>query len=156
MAEILFLEISGSSGADLLSDTRLGSIASLIGLIGVCILIIVASYFVTRLVGGKQLSRQKNSNFKTIDTFHLAQNKYLSLIQVGKRYFVIAICKDTVTMLSELKEEDILMWREDVQNTASFKSIFNGMLKRRPDIQGKERSDSDLPSSDSEYDDDIK
>lgn len=153
---MLFLEISGNGGASPLSDTRLGSIVSLIGLIGVCILIIVASYFVTRLVGGRQLSRQKNSNFKTIDTFHLAQNKYLSLIQVGKRYFVIAICKDTVTMLSELKEEDILMWREDMQSTASFKNIFNGMLKRNVNIQGKERSDSDHPSSESKYDDDIK
>ena len=106
--------ISGSDSTAALSGTRLSSIASLFGLIVLCILIIVASYFVTRLVGGKQLARQKNSNFKTVDTFHLAQNKYLSIIQVGRRYFVIAICKDTVTMLSELQEEDITMWRAGV------------------------------------------
>ena len=146
--------ISGSDSTDALSGTRLSSIASLFGLIVLCILIIVASYFVTRLVGGKQLARQKNSNF---DTFHLAQNKYLSIIQVGRRYFVIAICKDTVTMLSELQEEDITMWRAGAQDTASFKSIFTGMLKKQPITQeGEESVKKTSPSPDSEYDDDIK
>ena len=154
---MFFLGISGSDSTAALSGTRLSSIASLFGLIVLCILIIVASYFVTRLVGGKQLACQKNSNFKTVDTFHLAQNKYLSIIQVGRRYFVIAICKDTVTMLSELQEEDITMWRAGVQDTASFKSIFTGMLKKQPITQeGEEPVKKTSPSPDSEYDDDIK
>lgn len=138
------------------SDTRLSSVASLLGILAVCILVIAASYFFTRFVGGRQLSQQKNSNFKTLDTFHLAQNKYLMLIQVGRRYFVIAICKDTVTMLSELSGEDITVWRKNVQGNVSFKSIFSGMLKNRPDTEEKEESGEDRPSPDSGYDDDIK
>ncbi len=138
------------------SDTRLSSIASLFGILAVCILVIAASYFFTRFVGGRQLSQQKNSNFKAVDTFHLAQNKYLMLIQVGKRYFVIAICKDTVTMLSELSEDDITVWRKNVQGTANFKSIFSGMLKNRPDTAEKGGPGEDLPSPDSGYEDDIK
>ncbi len=101
-----------------ISDTRLSSIASLFGILAVCILVIAASYFVTRFIGGRQLSQQKNSNFKVVDTFHLAQNKDLMLIQVGKRYFVIAICKESVTMLSELAKDDIAVWRNNAQGTA--------------------------------------
>lgn len=138
-----------------ISDTRLSNVASLLGILAVCILVIVASYFFTRFVGGKQLTQQKNSNFKTLDTFHLAQNKYLMLIQVGKRYFVIAVCKDTVTMLLELSEGDITVWR-NTSNTASFKSIFSGMAKNKPDRQEKEGPAVDHPSSGGEYDDDIK
>ncbi len=140
-----------------ISDTRLSSIASLFGILAVCILVIAASYFVTRFIGGRQLSQQKNSNFKVVDTFHLAQNKDLMLIQVGKRYFVIAICKESVTMLSELAKDDIAVWRNNAQGTADFKSIFSGMLKHnKTDIQEGERSTQDHPSSDSRYDDDIK
>lgn len=154
---MLFLEFS---------DTRLGNIASLFGIIVVCILVIAASYFFTRFVGGKQLSQQKNSNFKTMDTFQLGQNKYLMLIQVGKRYFVIAVCKETVTMLSEIAKEDITVLRESGQGAASFKSIFAGFMKNKPDSGKKETSRldegerdeaaSNFPSSGSEYDDDIK
>lgn len=151
---MLFLEFS---------DTRLSNIASLFGILAVCILVIAASYFFTRFVGGKQLAQQKNSNFKTIDTFQLGQNKYLMLLQVGKRYFVIAVCKETVTMLSEIDKEDITVWRERGQGAASFKSIFAGMLKNKPDSGKEEKSHLDkdestlnFPSSGSEYDDDIK
>lgn len=139
-----------------ISDTRLSNVASLLGILAVCILVIAASYFFTRFVGGKQLSQQKNSNFKTIDTFHLAQNKYLMLLEVGRRYFVIAVCKDTVTMISELSQEDITVWKKSASNTTSFKNIFSGMLKNRPGEQEGEGSGKDHPSSGSEYDDDIK
>lgn len=139
-----------------ISDTRLSSIASLFGILAVCILVIAASYFFTRFVGGKQLSQQKNSNFKAIDTFHLAQNKYLMLVQAGKRYFVIAVCKDTVTMLSELSEDDITVWHRNAQAATSFKSIFSGMLKNKPDIKQEDALGEKHPSADNEYDDDIK
>lgn len=153
MADMLFLSFS---------DTRLSNIASLIGILAVCIVVIAASYFFTRFVGGRQLSQQKNSNFKTLDTLQLGQNKYIMLLQVGTRYFVIAVCKENVTMLSELSKEDITVWRESGQNAASFKSIFAGMLKNKP-AQGKETQASktdesfpDFSSSGSEKDNDIK
>lgn len=106
----------------------------LAGLLVVFIIIIAACYFVTRFVGGKQLAQQKNSNFTVLDTFRVAQNKYLQLIQAGKRYFVLAVCKDSITLVAELDKEDITYWREEGQIPKSFQDILSTM-RRKPKKQ---------------------
>ena len=82
------------------------SVLKLIGLIILCILIIVASYYTTKFVGKKQLGRSPKSNFRSIDVFRLSTNKYLQIVEVGERYFCIAVAKDTITVVGELSKEN--------------------------------------------------
>lgn len=110
----------------------------LVGLVIVFIVVIVACYFVTRFVGGKQLAQQKNSNFTVLDTFRVTQNKYLQLVQAGKRYFVLAICKDSITLIAELEKEDITYWRENGQMTGGFQEILSAIRKKQKNGQLKE------------------
>lgn len=107
----------------------------LVGLVVVFIVVIAACYFVTRFVGGKHLAQQKNSNFTVLDTFRVAQNKYLQLVQAGKRYFVLAICKDSMTLVAELDKEDITYWREEGQAAGSFQEILSAMRSKKQDKQ---------------------
>ena len=58
------------------------SVLKLIGLIILCILIIVASYYTTKFVGKKQLGRSPKSNFRSIDVFRLSTNKYLQIVEI--------------------------------------------------------------------------
>lgn len=104
--------------------SRTDSILKLIGLLFLCAIVIAASYFVTRLVGKRQSGNIGNSNFKSLDVYRINQNKYLQLIQIGTRYFVIAVCKDTVSMLAELNKEDITYWRSEAAGL-SFKDILS-------------------------------
>ncbi|MBQ9120674.1 MAG: flagellar biosynthetic protein FliO [Lachnospiraceae bacterium] len=96
----------------------------------VFLLVIVACYFVTRFVGGKQLKQQKNSNFTVLETFRLAQNKYLQLIQMGSRYFVLAVCKDSITVVTELLQEEIPYWREQTV-VPGFSEILQKFKKEK-------------------------
>ena len=111
------------------------SVLKLIGLIIVCIIIIAASSYTTRFIGQKQMGNVGESNFKSVDVYRINQNKYLQIVQVGKKYFVIAVCKDTVTMLGELSEDDIT-FKKNIQKR-SFKEILSKVSNN------KENADED-------------
>ena len=112
---MVFLLTSGYSGVE--------SILKLIGLIILCALIIAASYFVTRLIGRREAGMSGNSNFKVIDACRLTPNKYLQLIQIGSRYFCIAVSKDDVRLICELQPEDITV-KNGSAKMPSFKEIM--------------------------------
>ena len=117
----------------------------LAGLLIAFIIVIVACYFVTKFIGGKQLAQQKNSNFTVLDTFRLAQNKYLQLIQAGNRYFVLAICKDSIRLIAELEKEDITYWRENGQMAGGFQELLSAMHKKQKNKQTEEPEEKDPP-----------
>lgn len=113
---MIFLDtVTGYSGVE--------SVLKLIGLIILCILIIAASYFTTKFVGKREAGLTGESNFKSIDVYRINQNKYLQIIQIGKRYFVIAVSKENVSILTELNKEDIIYFRDDSKKV-SFKDIM--------------------------------
>lgn len=75
-------------------------------------LVLVACVFTTRFVAGRQIQRGRNSNFKPVETYQIAQNRYLQLVQVGTRYFVIAVTKETISLIAEMKEEELSLGGE--------------------------------------------
>ena len=64
-------------------------------------------------------------------------NKFIQIIQVGKKYLVISVCKDTINILAELIEEE-LIWKpstEDFQGSninESFQEVFNKLKDKIP------------------------
>lgn len=112
----------------------MSSMDSLFQLIGVSILfiiILVITYYTTKFVGGAKLGMTKNSNFKVIETFKITQNKYLQLIQIGTRYFVISISKDDIRFLTELNENEIKQQDETKPPKSNFTELFNSVLKKQ-------------------------
>jgi len=109
------------------------SILKLIGLIILCVLIIAASYFVTRLIGNRESGMSGSANFRSIDAYRLSPNKYLQLIQAGERYFVIAVSKDNVTLICELRKEEI-RFKNSPGMKASFKDILSKMAGKKDTV----------------------
>ena len=104
----------------------MSNIDNLLQLLGVSILfifILVITYYTTKFVGGAKLSITKNSNFKVLETYKIAQNKYLQLIQIGTRYFVISVSKDDIRFLTELSENEILKQDDIKLQKSSFTDL---------------------------------
>ena len=110
----------------LVSTSKIDSVAQLLTVILLFIVVLGATWLTTRYVAGVQKGKMKGSNFEVVDTFRLTQNKYVQILRIGKKYMAVAICKDTVTVLRELDESEIVFHDSDLSMKAvSFEDIFN-------------------------------
>lgn len=116
----------------ILMSGTIGNILQLIGLIIVFIIILFATYYVSRWVGKSGLIQNSSSNIRVVETFRLSQTKYLQIIKVGeKRFFLIAVSKDDITYISELNEEDITIVQDSMtENNFNFADILKKITSK--------------------------
>lgn len=109
----------------LTGGSRGKNILELIMLLGIFVLVLVACVFTTRFVAGHQMQRGRSSNFKPIETYQITQNRYLHLVQIGSRYFVVSVTKENISFIAELKEDEIVAKPEKSGTQRSFKEILS-------------------------------
>lgn len=76
----------------------------------------------------------QNKNIQVVETFRVSNNKFIQIIQVGKKYLVISVCKDVVNILTELTEEE-LVWKPSQEENRGVKvnESFQDVLSRLKD-----------------------
>lgn len=107
------------------SYSRLSSFAQLIALLIVFIFVLALTFYATKWMAKLQKSQYKNSNVNVIETFRLSNTKYIQIIKLGEKYIAIAVCKDTVTFLTELEEEQINLASRSEETNVGFQEILN-------------------------------
>lgn len=109
--------------------TGTGGLHSFVQFITVLILflfVLFVTYFVTRWISGFQKAQMTGTNMEMIDTLRISPNKYLQIIRTGDKYLVIAVCKDSVTMLTELSK-DSLSFDANRGGGMSFQEVLQQM-----------------------------
>ena len=114
----------------------LASVFRLIGVLLVFLFVLAVTYATTKWIAHYQQGIAANRNIQVIETFRITNNKFIQIIEVGGKYMVIAICKDTVTMLCELDQEE-LSWipSESGKSPAgneSFQELFQKLKDKIP------------------------
>ena len=113
------------------AQNSLQSLFELLGLILIFVIVLVVCYYTTRFVAGRQLGQEKIGNFETVETFAIAQNKYLQLVRMGNKYVVIAIAKDSISYVTELDENEVCQIQKNATVSGkSFKEILSGFTKK--------------------------
>lgn len=92
----------------LANSSSAGGIAQLITVILIFLFVLLITVFTTKLVGDYQKIQSVNSNMEVIETIRVANGKYLQVVRVGSKYIVIGIGKDEVSMLTEIKEDELI------------------------------------------------
>jgi len=100
-----------------------GSYAQFITVLLIFVFVLGITALTTRWIANYQKQQSVNENVQVIESTRIANNKYIQIIRVGGKYMVIAVCKDTVTMLGEIPEEQ-LKEEKPVQNF-SFKEFLD-------------------------------
>lgn len=98
------------------------------------IFVLALTYFATKLTAGLQKGRLAGSNVEVLETFKIAPTKYIQVVRIGKKYFSYVVCKDTVTLLGEMTEDDITaLGGEETGSAAniSFKDILDRFRKQQ-------------------------
>ena len=108
------------------------SLFELLGLILIFVIVLVVCYYTTKFVAGRQMVQKKMGNFEVVETFASAQNKYLQLIRMGKKYVVLSVAKDSVNFITELDAEEICQIQKATELSGkSFKEILSGLTKKK-------------------------
>lgn len=96
--------------------------------------VLAVTYFTTRFIGQYQKTQAFNRNIEVIETFRIANNKYLQIVRAADKYLVIAVCKDTVTMLAELSGDSVekLPQKGELLESESFQAIMEKARKIIP------------------------
>lgn len=109
--------------------------------------VLVITYVVTRWVSGIQKVQMTGKNMELVETMRISNSKYLQIIRVGEKYLVIAVCKDTVTMLAELSPDEISPDCSNEGKALSFREILDRMKHQNPVLSAdegiKERTDAE-------------
>lgn len=116
------------------STTRFEALVQLITLVLIFALVLGLTYFVTRFVGNYQKNKLTGTNISVIETIRISSSKYIQLIQIGSRYFAIAVCKDTVTLIGKIEQDDLILTDNTTQvQSESFKTILDKFKKDKPE-----------------------
>lgn len=105
--------------------SSLDSIVQLFTVLLIFIFVLFLTYFTTRFAGGLQKQSMLSPNVDIVETYKIAQNKYIQIIRVGEKYFSIVVCKDTVTLLGEMTKDDITIPDTKIGTTMSFQEILD-------------------------------
>ena len=91
----------------LLLTGNTGSYAQLITVLLLFVLGLGVTAAVTKWIANYQKQQNAGANIQTIETCRISNNKYVQILRVGGTYFVIAVCRDTVTLLGQVPEDQL-------------------------------------------------
>lgn len=90
----------------ILLTSSLESFLQLIGVLLIFVFVLVLTYATSKWIGGYQKTQMTGRGLQIVETVRIAGNKYIQIIKTGEVYLVIAVGKDTVTMLAKLTREE--------------------------------------------------
>lgn len=106
------------------STSSLKSFGQLICVILLFLFVLFLAYIAARIAGSFQSGvLNKRSNVKVIEVFRLSNNKLIEIVKIGNNYLALAVCKDSVTVLTELTEDEIKE-QETALEPIDFKNIL--------------------------------
>ena len=106
----------------------LTSTNSYVEFITICIIfigVLALTLYVTRWIAKYQRVQNAGKNIEIIEASRIDASKYMELVRVGEKYFVIAVCKDTVTMLTEIPAEQLKFTGPEEHTENTFSSLLD-------------------------------
>lgn len=94
------------------------------------VFVLAITYWVTKWTAGYQKSKTTGANMEMIEALRLSNNKYVQIIRIGQKYLAVAVCKDTVTMLAEIPEDELCLSEGEMSKASSFKDVLANLQKR--------------------------
>lgn len=116
----------------LLVSGRLDAAAQFITVLIIFIAVLALTYYTTRWTASYQKGKLTSRNIEVIETFKLTTNKYIQIVRTGEKYLAIALCKDTVTVLAELTEEEIKRAEKGQEGGFNFQAVLDKAKMTKP------------------------
>ena len=113
----------------LAASGRTDSYAQFITVLVLFAVVLAVTAFTTKWIAWYQKQQNRNGNLDVLEIQRIGTGKYLQIIRAGEKYLVIAVCKDTVTMLTEVPKEQLVMRETGHVEQAGFSELFEKIKK---------------------------
>lgn len=101
--------------------------------------IIYLSYLASKYLG-RGMSRGSNSRYmRMIDQLTLGQDRHIAVIQVGGRYLLVGVTAGQISILSEIKDEELFPLVPEEEGGGTQQLDFRKMLGKLNDLGKKRR-----------------
>lgn len=104
--------------------SKMESISQLITVLLIFILVLALTLFTTRWIARYQKGQRGGNNIDVVETYPVGNGKYIQIVRLGDTYVAIAVCKDTVTLLTQLDKEQIVFPTSGGSTTLNFKELL--------------------------------
>ena len=94
-------------------------------------IVLAITYTTTRWIANFQKTKQAGSNIQVLETCKIAPNAYIQIVKIGLKFVAVAVCKDTVTKIVELSEEELQLAVPGESQTAGFREILDKVIDRK-------------------------
>ena len=98
--------------------------------------VLAACYFTTVWLGNFQQGKMGKGNIEVIEIHKLTNNKYIEIVRIGKKYYILSVTKERVEKIDIIDEADIEL--PDTQMSGANES-FAQVLERIKNITTHQR-----------------
>ena len=109
---------------------RTSSYLQFVTVLIIFVFVLAITLWTTRWIAGYQKTRNLNANMELIESFRLANNKYVQIIRVGQKYLAVAVGKDSVTMLTEIPEDQLMLLDSTQTPMPGFKELLQKVQEK--------------------------
>ena len=132
------------NGSMIIMASQLENIMKFFAVLVAFIFVLAITYVTTKWIGGYQKNHFSGRNIEYIEGLRLDANKYIQIFKIGGEYVAFVSCKDSVTFLTKINEEDMVLdTGNEVSKVQSFSEIFEK-------LKNKKTSDKDEINEDNE------
>ena len=115
----------------------MGSYAQLITVLLVFVAVLGITAATTKWIANYQKQQNAGGNIQVVETSRISNTKYIQIIRVGETYIVIAVCKDTVTLLGEVPGDQLNL--SEPGRNFSFKELLDKAVGKNADASEESR-----------------
>lgn len=100
-------------------------------------IILVAFYFLAKVVASYRYKGNKNSNIKIIESIGIGYQSMIQLIEVGNKIILIGVTKDKITFLCEVDKDSIKEGDLNSNTPDSFRKYLETFINKNNDSTKK-------------------
>ena len=78
----------------IVGQSALASFLKLLMLLIAFIVILVATYYVTKWYAKSGFIKKQTNNMEIVDTFSMGPNRQICIVRIGQKYIAVSVCKD--------------------------------------------------------------
>ena len=109
----------------------INSVAQFFTVLILFVAVLVLTAFVSKWIAKYQKLQETGANIEIVETTRISTSKYIQIARVGDHYVAYAVCKDTITKLADISEDELLVKEAPINNNKSFKDVLELLKKQK-------------------------